>query len=52
MPNAKNVGTNFKQFEAHNESHILALEIPIEGRARSIKRESIWMVDYEKGEGL
>ncbi|KAJ1429972.1 Zinc finger, CCHC-type [Sesbania bispinosa] len=40
-------GTNFR-----NESHIPALEIPVEGRARRHRREPVWMADYEEGEDL
>lgn len=47
MQNAVNTKVNSK-----NESHILTLEIPTEGRASRSRRELVWMVDYEEKEGL
>ena len=41
------IGTNFR-----NESHIPALEIPVEGRAKRHMREPIWMTNYKEGESL
>jgi len=35
-----------------NESHLPHVDTSVEGRAKRCRREPVWMIDYEKGEGL
>ena len=48
--NEGNTEVNTNQIK--NESHLPHVDTSVEGRARRCRREPVWMIDYEKGEGL
>ena len=47
--NEGNTEVNTNQM--HNESHLSHVDTSVEGRARRCRREPVWMIYYEKGEG-